>query len=227
MKITISTIILGLIIGCFVGMAAIKEQPMQVQKEAALVNEYVASAIKEEDVIEAANDPTDVILESDAEQQTKADKYMSMWEASMELLGMGIDVPAEIYEYCYDAGQQFSISPELLVAICYVESEFNPKAKNGSCLGLMQVSEKWHRNRMKKYGVESLYEERGNVIIATDYLRELFDTYGEDNLNYILDTYNGNSHAEEYRQNGTVSAYAGKVTKIMKLMEKANGKENT
>lgn len=226
MKITISTIILGLIIGCFVGMAAIKEQPMQVRKEAALVNEYVASAIKEEDVIEAANDPTDVILESDAEQQAKADKYMSMWEASMELLGMGIDPPAEIYEYCYDAGHQFSISPELLVAICYVESEFNSKAKNGACIGLMQVSEKWHKDRMKKYGVESLYEERGNVIIAADYLRELFDAYGEDNLNYILDTYNGNSHAEEYRQNGTVSAYAGKVTKIMKLMEKANGKES-
>ena len=226
MKITISTIIIGCILGCIVGMAAVKQQPIQAQKEAELVSEYMASAIREEDVIEVAEDPMDVSMESGIQQQEGTDKYMSMWEASMELLGMGIDPPAEIYEYCYDVGQQFSISPELLVAICYVESEFDSKAKNGSCIGLMQVSEKWHKDRMKKYGVESLYEERGNVIIATDYLRELFDTYGEDNLNYILDTYNGNSHADEYRQNGTVSAYAGKVTKIMKLMEKANGKES-
>ena len=226
MKITISTIIIGCILGCIVGMAAVKQQPIQAQKEAELVSEYMASAIREEDVIEVAEDPMDVSMESGIQQQEGTDKYMSMWEASMELLGMGIDVPAEIYEYCYDAGHQFSISSELLVAICYVESEFNPNAKNGACIGLMQVSEKWHKDRMKKYGVESLYEERGNVIIAADYLRELFDAYGEDNLNYILDTYNGNSHADEYRKNGTVSAYAGKVTKIMKLMEKANGKES-
>ena len=76
---------------------------------------------------------------------------------------------------------------------------------------------------MERLGVTSIFDERGNIIVAADYLRELFDTYGDDDP-LVLDYYNGNSHADENAENGIISDYAGRVLTIAKLLEDANGK---
>ena len=74
---------------------------------------------------------------------------------------------------CVDYGNEYFICPELLMAMIETESSGDPKAKNGTCTGLMQVSSRWHIDRMKRLGVKSLYDERGNVRVGTDYLAEL------------------------------------------------------
>lgn len=113
------------------------------------------------------------------------------------------------YQACVEYGKSYGIQPEFLMSIIETESAGKPYVSNGQCKGLMQVSERYHANRMAKLGVTNLYDERGNILVATDYLRELFEEYGE--ASYVLDVYNGNSKARYNYENGILSDYARKV----------------
>lgn len=86
----------------------------------------------------------------------------------------------------------------------------------------MQVSERWHQDRMERLGVTDIYDERGNIKVGTDYLAELFEEYEEPTL--VLDIYNGNSKAFEYYEQGIVSEYADKVLTRAAELEKIHGK---
>ena len=113
-------------------------------------------------------------------------------------------------DYCYQYGDEYDFRPELLIAIIEAESSGNPNAKNGDCLGLMQVSEKWHTDRMERLGVSDLYDESGNILVATDYLYELFMKYSD--VGMMLLVYNGDSSAKDYwNGNGDLSTYAEKI----------------
>ncbi len=49
--------------------------------------------------------------------------------------------------------KQYNVDPNLILSILsiiYYESEFNPKAYNGICSGLMQIYKKWHKKRAKR-----------------------------------------------------------------------------
>ena len=127
-------------------------------------------------------------------------------------------------DYCYQYGDEYDFRPELLIAIIEAESSGNPNAKNGNCLGLMQVSEKWHTNRMEKLGVSDLYDEGGNILVATDYLYELFMKYGD--VGMMLMRYNGDSSAKDYwNGNGDLSAYAKKIINRTEELENIIDKE--
>lgn len=123
---------------------------------------------------------------------------------------------------CYEYGEQYNISPELLVAIIETESEGNPRAETGGCKGLMQIYIKYHRDRMKRLGVEDIFDERSNVLVGTDYLAELFEKYHE--ASYVLDVYNGNSKAKSNYENGTISPYAKKILERSAELEFLHGK---
>ena len=110
---------------------------------------------------------------------------------------------------CEKYGKKYGICPELLEAIIETESSGNPNVANGSCIGLMQVSYKWHASRMSKLGAYNLYDENQNIHVGTDYLAELFEKYGEASL--VLDIYNGNSKAQYNYENGIISNYASKI----------------
>lgn len=113
-------------------------------------------------------------------------------------------------DYCYQYGDEYDFRPELLIAIIEAESSGNPNAKNGDCIGLMQIYEKYHTDRMERLGVSDLYDESGNILVATDYLYELFMRYGD--LGMVLMTYNGDSSAKDYwNGNGELSTYAKKI----------------
>jgi hypothetical protein len=62
---------------------------------------------------------------------------------------------------------------------------------------------------MEKLGVSNLYDECGNILVATDYLAELFEKY--EDVAYVLDKYNGNSKAKYNYDNGILSAYSKKI----------------
>lgn len=115
----------------------------------------------------------------------------------------------EAYEMCVEIGYEYGVSPELLMAIAETESTGNPKAYNGGCCGLMQVSTSAHGQRMNKLCVNDIYDEYGNILLATDYLLELFEEY--EDVTYILDIYNGNSKADRNAEQGIVSEYAEKI----------------
>ena len=83
----------------------------------------------------------------------------------------------EIQNSCYKYGEEYGICPELIMAIIEHESMGLPTAENGSCKGLMQVSEKWHKNRMEALGVDDLFDIDGNIHVGVDYLAEIFEQY--------------------------------------------------
>ncbi len=126
------------------------------------------------------------------------------------------------YAYCEQIGSQYNICPELLMAIIETESSGQAYATNGNCVGLMQVSSRYHSGRMQKLGVGNLYAEYDNILTAADYLAELFEKYGEVSL--VLDMYNGNSKAMYNYENGILSSYANKVLARTNELEKLHGK---
>lgn len=123
---------------------------------------------------------------------------------------------------CEDYGLAYNISPELLEAIIERESHGNPHAENKGCIGLMQISARWHGDRMERLGVTDLYDERGNVKVGADYLQELFQEYEDPCL--VLDIYNGNSQAFSNYERGIVSDYAGGVLERAAELERLHGK---
>ena len=107
----------------------------------------------------------------------------------------------EYVQYCDEIGAIYDIQPELLMAIIETESRGQADADNGSCKGLMQVSERWHSGRMEKLGVTDLYDPYGNILVGADYLNELIS--GSDNIYDALMIYHG-----ERNRDGKVSRYA-------------------
>lgn len=125
-------------------------------------------------------------------------------------------------EACIEYGEQYGICPELLMAVIEVESRGRPDVKNGLCCGLMQISVKWHTDRMERLGVTDIFDERGNILVGVDYLAELFEKYHEASL--VLDIYNGNSKAQENYENGILSDYARSVLERSAELEILHGK---
>lgn len=134
----------------------------------------------------------------------------------------GTYIKEEYQAYCVEIGEEYGICPELLMAMIETESSGKANATNGSCKGLMQVSEKWHTERMKRLGVTDIYEPYGNILVATDYLLELFEKYGD--VGFVLDVYNGNSKAMYNAENGILSDYAIRVLERSEILERIHGK---
>ena len=130
-----------------------------------------------------------------------------------------VKIPLNIYTECVSAGNEYQICPEMLMAICWVESNCQPDVKAGSCCGLMQVNPRWHTDRMDRLGVTDIYDPEGNIKVAADYLAELFRDNEDPAV--VLMEYNGDSHAKEP---GYLSIYAEKTLKISAALERVHGK---
>lgn len=126
------------------------------------------------------------------------------------------------YDACIECGEEYGICPELIMAIIERESGGQADAENGRCCGLMQISVKWHYNRMERIGVTDLYEERGNIHVGTDYLAELFDKYGDAAT--VLMVYHGEKNAVEKAENGEISSYAEGILERSAELERIHGK---
>lgn len=122
-------------------------------------------------------------------------------------------IPSDIRKYCELVGTEYNICPELLEAMAYNESRFIPTVKNKKCYGLMQVNVKVHADRIEKYGwtADDMYDPYKNLMIAADFLKELYDTYGDENP-IVLSIYSGNWKAvEKYKEYGIMTKYVETV----------------
>lgn len=135
----------------------------------------------------------------------------------------------QIEAYTVEIGSEYNICPELLQAIIERESNYDPCAVNGNCIGLMQISKKWHTERMEKLGVSDLTDPYTNILVGTDYLAELFDeavNSGKgDDLYYVLMRYNlETSTANKRWSEGDYSDYAIEVAERAAELETEHGK---
>lgn len=131
-------------------------------------------------------------------------------------------IDREYISYVEEISYIYNICPELVMAIIEAESSGNPNAVNGNCKGLMQVSERWHKDRMERLGVTSLFEPYGNILVGVDYINELFDTYGD--VEMVLMVYNGSSDARERWENHTPTKYAINIINRSAELERLHGK---
>ena len=141
----------------------------------------------------------------------------SLWAESADTF-----LPAEYVAYCEEIGGQYGICPELLEAIMESESSGNHKAQNGNCKGLMQINVTYHKNRMSKLGVTDIYDARGNILTAADYLAELFLEYGD--VGTALMVYNGSKGAVSRGKEGNYTEYASKIVRRSEQLERLHGK---
>lgn len=103
-------------------------------------------------------------------------------------------IDKEYIQYCVEIGEEYGLCPYILVALIERESSGHPDAKNGSCKGLCQVSEKWHKDRMERLGVTDIYDPYGNILLCADYIMELAEEY--EDVSVVLGVYHGESKAE-------------------------------
>ena len=129
------------------------------------------------------------------------------------------DIPLskELQDYTRKICEKYGNVDETLVyALIKQESNFRVKAlgDNGRSKGLMQIQEIWHKERMKKLGVDSLMTAKGNIRVGIDILSEKIDKYND--LGKALTAYNaGDGGAYKYYFSKGIYAndYAKKIIK--------------
>ena len=127
-----------------------------------------------------------------------------------------------VQEICVKYGEEYAICPELLMAIVETESSGKQYAENAGCKGLMQIYEKWHRDRMEKLEVTDIYDADGNIHVATDYLAELFEEH--EDAATVLMVYHGERDAIKRARSGQISEYSNKILERSAELERLHGK---
>lgn len=129
---------------------------------------------------------------------------------------------ADLEAYIERVCEPYNICPELVEAMIERESRWNPKAQNGDCMGLMQISERWHKGRMMALGAKDLKDPFDNIDVGVDYLRELFGRYKDPGM--VLMVYNGDSRAKDLQATGNLSEYAEWILTRSAELEREHGK---
>ena len=129
----------------------------------------------------------------------------------------------QAYDACVVFSNEYCICPELVMAIIERESEGDPNATNGSCKGIMQISEKWHTDRMDRLGVTDIYDTVGNIRVGVDYLSELFLEY--EDVATVLMVYHGEEDAVAKSSRGEISDYAKGILERSQELERLHEME--
>ncbi len=120
-----------------------------------------------------------------------------------------------IDKYIHDVCELYSIDIPLVQSMVYHESRYTANAKNGDCIGPLQVSKKWHTSRAEKLGVD-LQDTYGNILTGVDYLSELFNKYKDVKLVLMMYNMRHDTAMELYR-NGKTTNY------VESVLTRANG----
>lgn len=131
----------------------------------------------------------------------------------------GSYIPLEEQEACVKYGEEYGICPELLMAMIERESSGRPDVENGGCKGLMQISDRWHKDRMERLEVTDIYDVDGNIHVGADYLAELFGKY--EDVGIVLMVYHGEKDAANKEK---LSSYADWILTRSAELERWNGK---
>lgn len=142
--------------------------------------------------------------ESDIESATldivKAEKS---YIEKLEDVKLSTEMQQWIMSYSYER----HISPFIVFAIIEKESDYDVNAVGdaGESIGLMQIQEKWHQERMKELGLSDLWDSQQNIQVGIDYLLELLDE--NPDMEWVLNAYNG-GRAYADRKKETHTEYA-------------------
>ena len=92
--------------------------------------------------------------------------------------------------YAIELGSEYDIDPNLILAVCEVESRYTPDICGNGAVGMMQLIPFCHAKTMAKYGysTEDLYDAYKNMKVGTEYLASLIHKYND--IPFALVCYN-------------------------------------
>lgn len=118
-----------------------------------------------------------------------------------------VKLSAEMQQWVMSYSYERHISPFIVFAIIEKESDYDAEAVGdaGESIGLMQIQEKWHQERMEELGLSDLWDSQQNIQTGVDYLLELLDE--NPDMEWVLNAYNGGC-AYADRKKDTHTEYA-------------------
>lgn len=118
-----------------------------------------------------------------------------------------VKLSAEMQQWLMSYSYERHISPFIIFAIIEKESDYDADAVGdaGESIGLMQIQEKWHQERMEKLGLSDLWDSQQNIQVGIDYLMELLDE--NPDMEWVLNAYNGGREYAD-RKKDTHTEYA-------------------
>ena len=147
-----------------------------------------------------------------------------VWSAVLDIKASEID---DWENYIEEVCEERNICPELVQAIIEKESAWKPNARNGDCIGLMQINPEYQKERMERFGITKadLADPYDNILVGVDYLAELFEKY--EDVYAVLMFYNA-GYSENYGlgayEDGRYSDYAVEVADRSAELERLQGK---
>ena len=131
-------------------------------------------------------------------------------EAERYISENAIEIPEEVEFWAEHYGERYGVKPEIIEAVCWVESRCTQDAQNAdkSCKGIMQIKVNSHKSRMQKCNVQNIFGIRENIKVGTDYLAELGVS---EEVEEALAAYNGTANKE--------SKYVKKVITTAEALE--------
>lgn len=139
------------------------------------------------------------------------------------IINFDSETPVEVQEACNKWGGEYDICPELLQAICYHESRYEADVKSGTCVGIMQINEPVHADRLIKLGITDIYDIDSNIHAGADLLAELFNNYSSD-AGTVLGLYHGEKYAIQNGKKGIYSEYTKEILEKAYDLERLHGK---
>ena len=128
-------------------------------------------------------------------------------EPTYNLCDIPLDAELQIwvFDYCKDK----KLNPYLIFAMCERESQYKADAvgDSGRSLGIMQIQEQWHQERMDRLGCTDLLNPYQNVTVGIDILIDLYSKCND--TAWVLMAYNGGeTYANRNYNAGNISEYA-------------------
>lgn len=101
-----------------------------------------------------------------------------------------IPLDADVQDLIFTMCEQRGIDPAIVFAIIWRESRYDASVigDNGNAVGLMQVQERYHADRMARLGCDNLMNPLQNVMVGIDYLAEMIDR--ENGVKWAVTAYN-------------------------------------
>lgn len=108
-------------------------------------------------------------------------------EISDEAKAAGGTMPVIIQVYTYIVCRQYGVDYEIVFALIERESlcRWDIIGDDGESTGYMQIQERWHKDRMERLGVHDLKNPFQNIRVGVDYMAELQERTGGNNMDTL------------------------------------------
>lgn len=136
----------------------------------------------------------------------------------------GSDDKSDWLEYMEAACKSANICPEIVEAVIEKESSWDPDAKNGECIGLMQINPKWYGEMMENLGVTDLTDPYENIRLGVCILADLAKRYEIDGALMFYNAGYSDKYGTGAWELGELSEYATWVLERAAELERLHGK---